>query len=125
MNKQLKADTSNVKRVELHLHTQMSEMDGVTSPANLVTRACEWGHAAVAITDHGVAQAFPEAFYTAASLKAKGKNIKIIPGVEAYLVESSLQVVKNPVGSITDKIALIFFIVPLIPLEKEAGVGDR
>lgn len=89
--KRVKKDNEPVKRVELHCHTQMSAMDAVCSVASVVKRAIDWGMSAVAITDHGVVQSYPEA------LKAKGDNpIKIIYGVEGYLVPDTIGAVTNP-----------------------------
>ena len=75
-------DTYPEKRVELHLHTRMSNMDALTDTASVIKQAISWGHPAIAITDHGVAQAFPDAWHT-----AKGK-IKILYGVEGYFVNN-------------------------------------
>ena len=84
--KEMRRDTAEEKRVELHMHTTMSSMDALTCVGpklgpdkNLVKRAKEWGHKAVAITDHGVAQSFPDAWHSA-------KDIKILYGVEAYYI---------------------------------------
>lgn len=80
------SDEAPEKRVELHMHTNMSAMDGMTSAKDLVKRAIKWGHRAVAITDHGVVQAFPEA-----AKAAKGSDIKIIYGMEGYFVDDSVK----------------------------------
>ena len=82
-------DTSEVgKRVELHLHTTMSNMDALTDTAAAVKQAAAWGHRAIAITDHGVAQSFPDAMRAAAKAKVAGtdENIKVLYGVEGYYV---------------------------------------
>ncbi|MDR3085136.1 MAG: PolC-type DNA polymerase III, partial [Christensenellaceae bacterium] len=91
-----KRDDEPEKRVELHLHTQMSTMDGVSSVSELMRRAADFGHEALAITDHGVVQAFPEAFDTLRSLRKQGKNLKLIPGMEGYLVNDGGVIVSSP-----------------------------
>ena len=73
-------DTAPEKRVELHLHTKMSQMDALCDTKAVVNRAIEWGHPAIAITDHGVVQSFPDAY----NASGRGEKIKILYGVEAY-----------------------------------------
>ena len=100
-----------MKRVELHLHTNMSAMDGMSSTASLLCRAAKWGHRAMAITDHGVAQAFPEALH---AQEGKQKDIigdmKIIYGIEAYYIndENSISVVRGKSAEPLDGTFIVF-----------------
>lgn len=100
-----------MKRVELHLHTNMSAMDGMSSTASLLCRAAKWGHRAMAITDHGVAQAFPEALH---AQEGKQKDIigdmKIIYGIEAYYIndENSISVVRGRSAEPLDGMFIVF-----------------
>lgn len=97
-------DTAVDKRVELHCHTKMSDMDGVSECRKIVRRAYEWGHKAIAITDHGVVQAFPDAWHEYCDIKAECKkagkecDFKVIYGVEAYLVDDLKDMIVNPKG---------------------------
>lgn len=98
-----KMDNYPEKRVELHCHTNMSAMDAVTDPVTLINRAAEWGHQAMAITDHGCVQAFPDCMYN------MPKNFKVIYGMEAYVVNDMDKqlILKNPDSrSINDEIII-------------------
>ena len=99
MKKQERKDEAKVKRVELHMHTQMSQMDGMTSAKDLIKRAMKWGMKSIAITDHGVVQAFPEAHKL---LGFDNPDMKVIYGVEAYLVPDKVPCVSFPKGQDID-----------------------
>lgn len=98
VKKIIKQDNAPKKRVELHLHTNMSQMDGMTDAGKLVKRAASWGHTAIAITDHGNAQGYPDAMNAAEKLAKDGKEIKVIYGVEGYLIDD----IGNPDKSYKD-----------------------
>ena len=97
--KTTREDKSEVKRVELHMHTKMSAMDAMTSATDLIKRAMSWGMKSIAITDHGVVQAFPEAYHL---LGRDNPDMKVIYGVEAYLVPDKEKSVKNPRGQVLE-----------------------
>lgn len=96
-------DNAAVKRVELHCHTKMSDMDGVADVGDVVKRAMKWGHKAIAITDHGDVQAFPDANHA-----AEGKDFKVIYGVEAYLVDDLKGIVTDSRGQSLDADYVVF-----------------
>lgn len=97
-------DKSEEKRVELHCHTVMSDMDSVINTKSLIKRAIEWGHPAIAITDHGVVQSFPEASHAI----GKGDPFKIIYGMEAYVVDDVKEIVENEKGQTIDASCVVF-----------------
>ena len=97
--KEIRMDNAEEKRVELHMHTKMSQMDGMTSATDLIKRAMKWGMKSIAITDHGVVQAFPEAHKL---LGFDNHDIKIIYGVEAYLAPDKVSPVSFSKGQSID-----------------------
>ena len=109
-------DTSEKKPIELHAHTVMSDMDSVVDTKKLVKTAFEWGHSAVAITDHGVVQSFPEANHALNPKDYKddpekmqrAKDFKVIYGVEAYLVDDVLEAVTNEKGQSLSDAFVVF-----------------
>ena len=99
-----RTDNSELKRVELHCHTKMSDMDGVSDVKSIIKRAKSWGHTAIAVTDHGVVQAYPDASH---SLE-KGDNFKVIYGVEGYLVDDLKDIVTDAAGQSLDDTYVVF-----------------
>jgi len=87
-----KMDLAENKRIELHLHTQMSSMDGTSSITNIIKKAAKWGHKAIAVTDHGVVQAFPEAMDA-----GKKFGVKVIYGMEGYLVDDEVNLIDSDI----------------------------
>lgn len=107
-------DTSVEKRVELHCHTKMSDMDGVSDASDLIKTAIKWGHKALAITDHGCVQGFTDALHALdkikGSYKAKGETLdfKVLYGVEAYLVDDLKDIVTDANGQSLDDTYVVF-----------------
>ncbi|MCR5673895.1 MAG: PolC-type DNA polymerase III [Lachnospiraceae bacterium] len=99
-------DNEAVKRVELHCHTKMSDMDGVSAVADIIDRARSWGHDAIAVTDHGVVQAFTEAFHHVRDKKID--DLKIIYGMEGYVVDDTKTAAVNPEDHTTDDTFVVF-----------------
>ena len=93
VERKTREDTAEKKRVELHLHTKQSSMDGFCDPGGIVRFAHKMGHRAVAITDHGVVQGYPEAMLAADAIRKKDPDFKLIYGCEAYFVDDMVPVV--------------------------------
>lgn len=100
----IRMDHSPQKRVELHCHTKMSDMDGVSDVKDIIKRAMKWGHKAIAITDHGNVQAFPDANHAISSKD----DFKILYGVEAYLVDDLKSIVENLKGQTLEDTFVVF-----------------
>jgi DNA polymerase-3 subunit alpha (Gram-positive type) len=108
------------RRVELHCHSKMSAMDGLNEVSRIVEQAAEWGQPAVALTDHGVVQGFPDAANTAKKLAKKGKNIKVLYGMEGYLYDDEGCI--KPDGTIDYKQKPTNHIILLV--KNQAGMKD-
>ena len=97
-------DNSEMKRVELHCHTKMSDMDGVSDVKDIIKRAKSWGHKAIAVTDHGVVQAYPDASHSL----DKGDSFKVIYGLEGYLLDDMKDIVEDARGQSLDDPYVVF-----------------
>lgn len=122
-------DRAPKKRVELHAHTMMSDMDAVVDVQKLVRRAFDWGHPAIAITDHGVVQSFPAADHTInpksitdPEEKARAEKFKVIYGMEAYLVDDVKEVVSNGKGQSLSESDFVIFDIETTGFSK---INDR
>ena len=122
-------DRAPIKRVELHAHTMMSDMDAVVDVQKLVRRAFDWGHPAVAITDHGVVQSFPQAdhtinpkSFTDPEERARAEKFKVIFGLEAYLVDDVKEVVTKGKGQSLSEDDFVVFDIETTGFSK---VNDR
>ena len=113
--KPVREDKSPEKRVELHCHTTYSTMDACATASDLIKQAKKWGHKAIAITDHGVVQAFPEAFGA-----AKKNDIKLIPGCEGYLIDDDAGIVEDARGQVIDDCAWVVLDVETTGLNTHA-----
>ena len=99
-----RVDNAPVKRVELHCHTKMSDMDGVSEVKDLIKRAKQWGMDAMSVTDHGCVQSFPDANHSV----ERGDNFKVLYGVEGYLVDDMKELVENGAGQSLDHTCVVF-----------------
>ena len=104
----IREDNAPEKRIELHAHTKMSSVDGVCSAEDLVYRAHEFGHKAIAITDHGVVQSFPDAMNTCGKIRKEDPDFKIIYGVEGYLFNDTICAVENETDYSTNDDFIVF-----------------